>query len=106
MNILCVCNADATGFFIAGMFNEACQLQGDSVDAMESTQESRREELIGLIRVITYARDGARDVKASAAAHYLEAALSSLVADLSKELGPVIPEDQVNLLLSEKAGHC
>ncbi|MFP5078055.1 hypothetical protein ACLE20_12170 [Rhizobium sp. YIM 134829] len=76
------------------------------MDAIESMQDSRRDELIGLIRVITYARDGARDAQATATVHHLEAALIALVADLSKELGPVIPEDQVALLLTEKAGHC
>ena len=76
------------------------------MDAIDTPHDSRRDELIGLIRVVSYARDGARDANAGCAAHLLEAALNSLVADLSKELGPVIPEDQVGLLVAEKAGHC
>ena len=67
------------------------------IDVMHARNEDQLKELASLARLIAFARQNAKDLKADFSAQCLDMALSSLLQDLQGNAAPAIAEESQRL---------
>ncbi|OLP61642.1 hypothetical protein BJF93_08540 [Xaviernesmea oryzae] len=68
--------------------------------------EDRREELLALVNIVSYARDLCTSLATPHAAALLEEARNLLVAEVEAELNHVLSKDNILRVATTPAGRC